>query len=61
MNCRAADPNPFDVEYVRSLGYGAVRLSSERGGSGSMIAWYEGNMQNSTFTDMVIALWKDED
>jgi 6-phosphofructokinase len=49
---RAADPIPFDVEYVRSLGYGAVRFLL-RGGSGSMIVWYEGNIKTVPFADMV--------
>ena len=49
---RAADPIPFDVEYVRSLGYGAVRFLL-RGGSGSMIVCYEGNIKTIPFVDMV--------
>ncbi|CAL7962748.1 Pyrophosphate--fructose 6-phosphate 1-phosphotransferase [Gammaproteobacteria bacterium] len=49
---RAADPIPFDVEYVRSLGYGAVRFLLG-GGSGSMIVWYEGNIKTVPFADMV--------
>lgn len=49
---RAADPIPFDVEYVRSLGYGAVRFLL-RGGTGSMIVCYEGNIKTVPFIDMI--------
>ena len=49
---RAADPIPFDVEYVRSLGYGATRFLL-RGGSGSMIVCYEGNIKAVPFAEMV--------
>ena len=34
---RCAKPVPFDVEYTRTLGYGAVRYLL-RGGSGALIA-----------------------
>jgi len=49
---RAADPIPFDVEYVRSLGYGAMRFLL-RGGSGSMIVCYEGNIKPLPFVTMI--------
>ncbi len=49
---RAADPIPFDVEYVRSLGYGAMRFLL-KGGSGSMIVCYEGNIKPIPFVEMV--------
>jgi ATP-dependent phosphofructokinase / diphosphate-dependent phosphofructokinase len=49
---RAADPIPFDVEYVRSLGYGAMRFLL-RNGSGSMIVCYEGNIKSIPFIEMI--------
>lgn len=49
---RAADPIPFDVEYVRSLGYGAMRFLL-KGGSGSMIVCYEGNIKTVPFIEMI--------
>jgi len=49
---RAADPIPFDVEYVRSLGYGAVRFLL-KGGSGSMVVCYEGNIKTVPFANMI--------
>ena len=49
---RAADPIPFDVEYVRSLGYGAVHFLLQ-GGSGSMMVCYEGNIRPVPFVEMI--------
>lgn len=49
---RAADPIPFDMEYTRNLGYGAVRYLL-KGGTGSMIVWYEGNIKAVPFIDMI--------
>lgn len=40
---RAADPIPFDVEYTRNLGFGAVNYLI-KGGSGAMITFYEGRL-----------------
>lgn len=48
---RAADPIPYDVEYTRNLGYGAVRFLL-KGGSGSMIVSYEGNIKPIPFVEM---------
>lgn len=48
---RAADPVPFDVEYTRDLGYGAVRYLL-KGGSGSMITLYEGRLRPIPFTEL---------
>jgi len=48
---RAADPIPFDVEYTRDLGYGAVRYLL-KGGSGSMITLYEGRLRPIPFTEL---------
>ncbi|MBU0743745.1 MAG: 6-phosphofructokinase [Gammaproteobacteria bacterium] len=49
---RAADPIPFDMEYTRYLGYGAVRYLL-KGGSGSMIVFYEGNIKPIPFVEMI--------
>jgi ATP-dependent phosphofructokinase / diphosphate-dependent phosphofructokinase len=49
---RAANPIPFDVEYTRNLGYGAVRFLL-RGGSGSMIVQFEGNLRTVPFVEMI--------
>lgn len=48
---RAADPIPFDIEYTRNLGYGAVRYLL-RGGTGSMITFYEGYLKPVSFVEM---------
>jgi 6-phosphofructokinase 1 len=48
---RAADPIPFDVEYTRNLGYGAVRFLF-MGGTGSMIALYEGRLKAVPFVEL---------
>jgi ATP-dependent phosphofructokinase / diphosphate-dependent phosphofructokinase len=49
---RAADPIPYDMEYVRYLGYGAMRHLL-KGGSGAMITWYEGNIKAVPFAEMI--------
>ncbi len=49
---RAANPIPFDVEYTRNLGYGAVRFLL-RGGSGSMVVQFEGNLRPIPFVEMI--------
>ncbi len=49
---RAADPIPYDIEYTRDLGYGAIRFLLN-GGSGAMIAFDEGRLRNIPFVDMV--------
>lgn len=49
---RAADPIPFDVEYTRNLGYGAVRFLS-RGGTGAVIVLEEGHMRPIPFVEMM--------
>ena len=48
---RAADPIPFDAEYTRNLGYGAVRFLL-LGGTGSMIALYEGRLKAVPFVEL---------
>jgi len=49
---RAANPVPYDVEYTRNLGYGAVRYLL-KGGTGAMIVSYEGNLKPVPFVEMV--------
>lgn len=48
---RAADPIPFDAEYTRNLGYGAVRFLM-MGGTGAMIVFYEGKLKSVPFCEM---------
>ncbi|WP_333654588.1 diphosphate--fructose-6-phosphate 1-phosphotransferase [Dissulfurispira sp.] len=49
---RAADPIPFDIEYARNLGYGAVRYLL-RGGTGSMITFFEGHLRPVPFVEVM--------
>ena len=49
---RAANPIPFDVEYTRELGYGAVRYLL-KGGTGAMIVSYEGNIRPVPFVELM--------
>jgi 6-phosphofructokinase 1 len=49
---RCAKPLPFDVEYTRTLGYGAVRYLLE-GGSGAMIALRGGKVEPVYLQDMI--------
>ncbi len=49
---RAADPIPFDIEYTRNLGYGAVRYLIG-GGSGAMIVLYDGHLRPIPLKDLV--------
>jgi 6-phosphofructokinase 1 len=48
---RAADPIPYDIEYTRNLGYGAVRFLLN-GGSGAMIVFDEGKLRPVSFVEM---------
>jgi 6-phosphofructokinase 1 len=48
---RCAKPVPFDVEYTRTLGYGAVRYLL-RGGSGALIALSGGRVTPMTLADL---------
>src|SRR5207249_2677964 len=52
---RCADPIPFDAEYTRNLGYGAVKfLRSEVAQRfGAIISFSEGRMQPLPFDDML--------
>ncbi len=49
---RAANPIPFDVEYTRNLGYGAVRYLL-KGGTGSVITVYENSIRPVSFVEMI--------
>jgi len=49
---RCAKPLPFDVEYTRTLGYGAVRYLLS-GGSGSMVALRGGKVEPVTLQEML--------
>jgi 6-phosphofructokinase 1 len=49
---RAADPIPYDIEYTRDLGYGAVRYLL-RGGTGSMITFFEGHLRPVPFVEVM--------
>ncbi|MCS7280009.1 MAG: diphosphate--fructose-6-phosphate 1-phosphotransferase [Desulfobacterota bacterium] len=48
---RAADPIPFDIEYTRDLGYGAVNYLM-KGGTGALITVYEGKIMPVPFVEM---------
>jgi 6-phosphofructokinase 1 len=52
---RSADPIPFDAEYTRDLGYGAVKFlrSKEAGEFGAIISFVEGRMQPLPFDNMI--------
>lgn len=48
---RAAAPIPYDIEYTRNLGYGAVRFL-HCGGSGAMIVFEEGRLRPISFVEL---------
>jgi 6-phosphofructokinase 1 len=52
---RCADPIPFDAEYTRDLGYGAVKFlrSEEAGRTGALISFIGGRMQPLPFDKLV--------
>jgi 6-phosphofructokinase len=52
---RCADPIPFDAEYTRDLGYGAVQflLSEEAGKHGAIISYVGGHMEPLPFDRML--------
>jgi 6-phosphofructokinase 1 len=52
---RCADPIPFDSEYTRDLGYGAVKFlrSEEAAQFGAIISFVDGRMQPLPFQDMI--------
>jgi 6-phosphofructokinase len=49
---RCAKPVPFDVDYTRTLGYGAVRYLIE-GGSGALIALSGGRVSPLLLSDLI--------
>jgi 6-phosphofructokinase len=49
---RCAKPVPFDVDYTRTLGYGAVRYLVD-GGSGALIALEGGNVRPIVLEDLL--------
>lgn len=49
---RSADPTPYDIEYTRNLGYGAVRYLL-RGGTGAMITFEEGHLKPIPFVELL--------
>lgn len=49
---RAADPIPYDLEYTRDLGYGAIRYLL-KGGTGAMIVLYDGHLRPIPFVELV--------
>lgn len=49
---RAADPIPYDIEYTRNLGYGAVRFLLN-GGTAAMIVFDEGRLRPVSFVEMI--------
>ncbi|MGL4422250.1 MAG: 6-phosphofructokinase, partial [Gemmataceae bacterium] len=52
---RCADPIPFDAEYTRNLGYGAVKflLSPESEKYGAIVSFVGGTMTPLKFEDMI--------
>jgi 6-phosphofructokinase 1 len=52
---RCADPIPFDAEYTRDLGYGAVKYlrSDEAGRTGAVISFDEGAMKPLPFGELI--------
>jgi len=50
---RAAPPVPFDAEYTRDLGYGAIKYLVHLGGSGAMVIFYEGKLRSIPFVEMM--------
>lgn len=49
---RCADPIPFDCEYTRNLGYGAVRYLLG-GGSGAIITFFGGRISALPIADLI--------
>jgi 6-phosphofructokinase 1 len=52
---RSADPIPFDAEYTRDLGYGAVKFlrSDDAGRFGAIISYVEGKMNPLPFDKLI--------
>jgi ATP-dependent phosphofructokinase / diphosphate-dependent phosphofructokinase len=53
---RCADPIPFDAEYTRDLGYGAVKflLSADAGQYGAIVSVVGGKLTPLRFQDMIV-------
>ena len=53
---RCADPIPFDAEYTRDLGYGAVKFlrSPEAGRFGAIISFVAGRLNPLPFEDVIV-------
>ncbi|MCX7725193.1 MAG: diphosphate--fructose-6-phosphate 1-phosphotransferase [Thermodesulfovibrio sp.] len=49
---RSANPIPYDIEYTRNLGYGAIRYLL-RGGTGAMITFEEGHLRPIPFVELI--------
>ncbi|MCS7214808.1 MAG: diphosphate--fructose-6-phosphate 1-phosphotransferase [Thermodesulfovibrio sp.] len=49
---RSANPIPYDIEYTRNLGYGAVRYLL-RGGTGAIITFEEGHLRPIPFVELI--------
>src|SRR4029079_12498328 len=52
---RSADPIPFDAEYTRDLGYGAVKFlaSDQSAQCGAIISFVDGQLKPIPFADMI--------
>jgi 6-phosphofructokinase 1 len=52
---RCADPIPFDTEYTRDLGYGAVKflMSDLAARTGAIISFVEGRLKPLSFAEMI--------
>ncbi len=52
---RCADPIPFDSEYTRNLGFGAVKflLGTEAASYGAIVSYVEGKLTPLKFEDMI--------
>jgi 6-phosphofructokinase 1 len=52
---RCADPIPFDAEYTRDLGYGAVKFlrSEQAAHTGAIISFVGGHLQPLPFPEMI--------
>jgi 6-phosphofructokinase 1 len=53
---RCADPIPFDAEYTRDLGYGAVKFlrSAAAGQFGAIVTFLDGRMQPLPFDQLIV-------
>jgi 6-phosphofructokinase 1 len=53
---RCADPIPFDAEYTRDLGYGAVKFlrSPEAGRFGGIVSFVAGRLNPLPFDDLIV-------